>query len=111
MRFNKFKVGLKDVEEIAESIVNKLKSSEKSREAKYDIVKDLMKHKIKDAINCTKSAKTELNKSKLNLTKVVRKGTFVRKEFMGIVDKELNHIWKQAKEKKHEKTNWNIKRH
>ena len=70
-----------------------------------------MKHKLKDAINCTKSAKTELNKSKLNLTKVVRKGTFVRKEFMGIVDKELNHIWKQAKEKKHEKTNWNIKRH
>ena len=62
------------------------------------IVKDLMKHKLKDAINCTKSAKTELNKSKTNLTRE-------------IVDKELNHIWKQAKEKNTEKVNWNIKRH
>ena len=73
LRFNKSKIGLKDVEQIADSIVYKMKSSDKSREAKYDIVKDIMKHKLKDANNCTKVARTELNKSKAKLDTVVRK--------------------------------------
>ena len=83
--------------------MNKLKCSDKSREAKYTIVKDLMKHKLNDAMKCTKSAKTELNNSKTNLTKVVRKGTFVRNEFMELVDKEIKYIWHQLKEKNREK--------
>ena len=66
-----------------------MKSSDKSREAKYEIVKDLMKHKLKDATRCVKEARTELNESKVNLDKVVRKGTFVRREYMELVDKEL----------------------
>ena len=60
---------------------------------------------------CTKFAKTELNSSRENLNSVVRKGTFVRKEFMEVVDKELNHVWNEAKEKNEEKVNWNIKKH
>ena len=63
LRFRNKRIGLKDVEEIAESVLFKMKSSDKSREAKYDIVKDLMKHKLKDATKCTKEAKTELNDS------------------------------------------------
>ena len=90
LKFNKLKIGLKDVEEIAESIVDKLKRSDKSREAKYKVVKDLMKHKLEDAVKCIKAAKAELNVSKVNLTKVVRNRTFVRIEFMELVDKELN---------------------
>ena len=111
LKFNKFKIGLKDVEEIAESIVNKLKRSDKSREAKYNIVKDLMKYKLQDAIKCIKVAKAELNFSKKNLTIVVRKATYVREVFMELVDKELNHIWSEIKEKNREKVNWNIQRH
>ena len=48
LKFNQSKIGLKDVEDIADSVMNKLKSSDKSREAKYTIVTDLMKHKLKD---------------------------------------------------------------
>ena len=91
--------------------MNTLKSSDKSREAKYDIVKDLMKHKLKDAIKCTKTARTELNISKENLTKVVRRGTFVRNDFMELVDKELQNVWTEAKMKSDEKVNWNIGKH
>ena len=39
LKLRKAKVGLRDVEEIADSIVYKMKSSDKSREGKYDIVK------------------------------------------------------------------------
>ena len=70
-----------------------------------------MKHKLKDSIKCIKTAKTELNNSKKNLTKVVRKGTFVRDEFLEQVDKELNYSWKHTKEKNREKINWNIQKH
>ena len=70
-----------------------------------------MKHKLQDAIKCIKTAKAELNESRVNLTKVIRKGTFVRAEFMELVDKELNTIWTEVKEKNHEKVNWNYQRH
>ena len=50
LKFNKSKVGFKDIEEIAESVLSKLKCSDKTRSDKYDIVKDLMEHKLKDAI-------------------------------------------------------------
>ena len=110
LRFRNKRIGLKDVEEIAESVLFKMKSSDKSREAKYDIVKDLMKHKLKDATKCTKEAKTELNDSKANLDKVVRKGTIVRSEFMELVDKELTEVWTEAKNKNQEKLIWNVKR-
>ena len=111
LKFNKSKVGLKDVENIAESVMNSFKSSDKSREAKYDIVKDLMKHKLKDAIKCTKTARTELNISKDNLTKVVSRGTFVRNDFMELVDKELQNVWSEAKMKSGEKVSWNKGKH
>ena len=96
IKCNKYKVGLNDVEEIAESLVNKMKSCDKSRNAKYDIVKDLMKHKLKNAIKSARIAKIELEESKVNLSKVVRKATFVRSEFMDLVDKELNTVWKES---------------
>ena len=50
LRFKKNRVGFKDVENMAESLVNKHKSSDKSRDAKYEIVKDMMKHTLKDAL-------------------------------------------------------------
>ena len=110
IKFNKSKVGLNDVEEIAETLVNKMKSCDKSRNAKYDIVKDLMKHKLKNAIKSTRVAKKELEESKENLSKVVRKATFVRSEFMELVDKELKTVWKESKEKSDVKVNWNIQK-
>ena len=58
------RVGLRDVEEIAESVVFKMKSSDKSRDVKYGIVRDLMKHRLKDAMKCVKTGKIELNKGK-----------------------------------------------
>ena len=111
LKFRTARIGLKDVEDTAESIVYKMKYSDKSREAKYDVVKDLMKHKLKDALKGTKTAKTELNSSKMKLDKVVRRGTLVRSEFMEIVDKELKEVWTESKKINKEKLNWNIHRH
>ena len=38
---------------------------------KYEIVKDIMKHKLNDALICTKEARNKLNKSKSDLVKIV----------------------------------------
>ena len=54
LKCKKARVGFKDVEDIANTLVNKYKSSDKSRNAKYDIVKDLMKHRLKDSLKCSK---------------------------------------------------------
>ena len=56
----------------------------------YEVFKDLMKHKMDDADNSVKESKADLNKSKNTLNTVVRKGTFVRIEFMELVNKEVN---------------------
>ena len=53
----------------------------------------------------------ELNNSNKDLTKLVRKGTFVRNDYMESVDKELKHNWKEAKMKSEEKVNWNTNKH
>ena len=82
--------------------MNKLKNGDKSGSIKDDIRKNLMKHKLQDAIKCTVKDKKELNVSKDNLTKVVRQGTFVRREFMEIVDKELKSLWTESKVKNKE---------
>ena len=111
LKFKNAKIGLKDVEDVASSMKRKMKSSDNSREAKYEIVNDLMKHRIKDALKCAQFAKKDLNTSMENLSKVVRRGTFVRKEFMHVVDEELRHVWKESKEKSNDKVTWNIKKH
>ena len=63
MKFNKLKIGFNDVEKVAEGLVNKQKHGDKSRNAKYQIVKDLVKHKLKDSVKCIKKAKEDLKKS------------------------------------------------
>ena len=67
-----------------------------------------MKHKMNDAIECTKEAKEELLISKKSLDNDVRKGTFVRNEFMEIVDREVNIIWREGKEKNKDKVEWAV---
>ena len=57
LKFKKTRVGFKDVEDMAQCLLNKQKSSDKSRNAKYAIVKDFMKHKYNDAMKSTTSAK------------------------------------------------------
>ena len=74
-------------------MVKQLKSSEGKRSDKYDIIKDLMKHKKKDAIRCIKISKQNLKKSNTKLSKVVRKGTIAREAFMELVNVELNNEW------------------
>ena len=111
LKFNKARIGFNDVERIAEQVVNKQKSGDKSRSTKYRIVKDLMKHKLDDSIKCIKNARVDLKKSNENLSKIVRKGTFVRYEFMEVVDKEIKSIWKNNKSKNQKKVKWaNYKR-
>ena len=111
LKFNKARIGFNDVERIAEQVVNKQKSGDKSRSTKYRIVKDLMKHKLDDSIKCIKNARVDLKKSNENLSKIVRKGTFVRYEFKEVVDKEIKSIWKNNKSKNQKKVKWaNYKR-
>ena len=103
MKFRNEKVGFREVKQIAQHLVWQFKSTKKSTTWEDDIVKDIMKHKRKDAIECAKESKEELRKSKKNLDNVIRKGTFVRQEYMDLVDKELNIIWNKGKEKNNSK--------
>ena len=93
LKLNKNRLGFKDVEDMTQCLMQKQKSSDKARDAKYEIVKDFMKHKYSDAVKCIKSTKRELAISKDNLSKVVRGGTLVRKEFMETVDKEVRIVF------------------
>ena len=107
-RFLQSKVGLKEVEQIAEQMIKQQKCSEGTRDDKFEIVKDLMKHKKKDAIKCVNKSKQSLNKNNAILSKTVRKGTIVREAFMEVVDMELNHEWRTGKERMNDKKKWAI---
>ena len=107
-RFLRSKVGFKEVEEIAEQMMKQHKSCEGKREDKYDIDKDLMKHKKKDALKTLNLTKQNLIKSNKNLSKTVRKGTVVRELFMEVVDTEINFVWNNGKEKTNSKIDWAV---
>ena len=89
-------------------MVKQLKGCEGKREDKFDIVKDLMKHKKKDSIKCLKLSKHTLNKSNVSLSKTVRKGTVVMEAFMEVVDMKLNFALKNGKDKTIDKKDWAI---
>ena len=108
LKFKNAKVGFKEVEQIAEQMVKQQKSSLCTRDDKYDIVKDLMKHKMKDSVRCLKISKQNLNKSNSCLSKTVRKGTIAREAFMEMVDNELNYEWKTGKNKMKDKISWAV---
>ena len=76
------------------------KGGTKTRNEKYAIIKDLMKHKMVDAEKCIKICTKNHKNSKENLSEVVRMKTLVREEFMYIVDREVNRIWKEGKNSK-----------
>ena len=93
------KVGFVEVEDIADHMLNQQKRKNKKRDEKYKIVKDLMKHKMLDVLICIKEMKKNLQRSKENLSKVVRLNTAVRREFMELVNIEVNKMWKDGKDK------------
>ena len=108
MKFRNSRVGFREVHQIAEQMVGQFKSSKLSKSSGFDIVKDLMKYKMYDALNCVKESKDELKKTKDDLDTFVRKGTFVREEFMDLVNREVNHIWNNGKEKNKNKVDWAV---
>merc|ERR1712129_674466 len=90
LRFLQSKVGFKEVEQVTDQMIKQQKCIDGSRSEKYEIVKDLMKYKKKNnSIKCLKIAKENLNRSNVELSKTVRKGTIAREAFMEIVDNEL----------------------
>lgn len=99
MKYRNEKVGLNEVKNVAEHMMWQFKSANKSKTIENCIITDLMKHKMNDAIECTKEAKDELLESKKSLDNVVRKGTFVRNEFTDIAIREVNRIRMEGKEK------------
>ena len=103
LKLKLLKVGFTEVEDIAEHMIRQQKVRRKTRNEKYEIVKDLMKHKMKDAEEYLKQVSDNLKKSKDNLRSVAREGTIVRKEFMNLVDNEINRVWKNGKNKNENK--------
>ena len=85
LKLKNIKVGVDEVEDISEHLIGQQKSGKHSREEKYAIVKDIMKHKLNDAERVLKQVSRDLNESKENLSKVVRENTFVRKMFIELV--------------------------
>ena len=108
LKLKNARVGFKEVEQIAEHIAWQYKSSTKFKDDKFDIVKVLMKHKMNDALNCVTESRAELNKSKNSLDNIVRKGTVVGEEFVELVNREINIIWKNGKDKNQEKVEWAV---
>ena len=106
LKFRDHRVGFREVEDMAERLLSQQKNVEKSREKKYEIVKDMMKHELKNAEDYEKFVRKELNRSKTNLNEVVRQGTIARYEFMNTVDVELNLLWNKGKTKNIDKVNW-----
>jgi hypothetical protein len=111
IKLKNVKVGFVEVEEIAQHMLRQQKIGNKTRNEKYVIVKDLMKHKMLDAEKCVKESTKNLNHSKDNLSEVVRVKTVVREEFMNIVDREVNKVWRDGKKKNHNKTEVLIKKY
>ena len=99
LKLKSYKVGFNDVELIANRMCKQKKCAKNTRKEKYEIVSDFMKHKMKNVDKCNKQASVELNKSKDNLSEVVRVKTIVRKFFMDLVDKEISIIWKKEKKR------------
>ena len=89
LKFRNQKVGHTEVEEMAGRLVAQQKTSDKTKEKKYQIVKDLMKHKMENVQDCEKIARKEL-------------------EFMNIVNVEINLIWKNGKDKNIQKVEWAV---
>ena len=92
-----------EVEDIAEHMIEQKKGGGKSRKDKYVIVKDLMKHKMNDPEKYLKQVTEDLKKSKVNLSMVIRENTIVRREFMDLVDMEIDDVWKDGKTKNDKK--------
>ena len=84
LKFSQARVGFKEVELVAEHLMKQHKSSDNTRNEKYEIVKDVMKHKQKDALKCLRKSRDELYKSNITLSKTVRKGTLAREAFMDV---------------------------
>ena len=103
LKLKNLKVGFTEVEDIAEHMIRQQKRVRKTRNEKYAIVKDLMKHKMNDAENYLKEVANNLKQSKDNLKSVVREGTIVRRDFMELVNKEVNKVWKDGKKKNENK--------
>ena len=80
-------------------MIEQQKGTKDVRKEKYAIVKDLMKHRMNDSERYLTQITKNLYQSKDNLTKVVRENTLVRKEFMEVVNKEVNKVWKDGKKK------------
>ena len=69
MKFRNHKVGFREVEEIADKLLSQQKNVENSRAKKYGIVKDMMKHKLNNAIDYEKVVRKQLKVSKDDLDK------------------------------------------
>ena len=67
LKFRNAKVGFAECERVAQNLVWQKKSGDVKRKDKYDIVKDLMKHKMKDVEECIKLSRKNLYTSKENL--------------------------------------------
>ena len=104
MKLKYLKVGFKETEEVAQHQLDQQKFGKKDRCEKYEIVKDLMKHKLVDAEKGVRECTEQLKQSKENLSKVVRERTLVRDEFMSVVNREISIVWDEGKVKNQEKT-------
>ena len=64
-----------------------------------------------DAEKCIKLSTKNHKRSKENLSEVVRIKTIVREEFMNVVDKEVNKIWKEGKNRIQNKSEFLAKKY
>ena len=108
--FIKNEVALKDVNDVAESLTAKIKGYRNRENAKEKIKKVAMRAKLEDSRRNYQRTKYEMKKTKENLGKIVRIGTFVRNLYMQIVKFENERVWKMETKKYKKKLEINRER-
>ena len=98
-RFCAQNIATKDVEDIANNVVNKMKSENEKKRSKKKIQNTIMRSKLHDANKHLRKTRFEMIESRKNLDEIVRKGTLVRELLNEVVSRETTIFWESEKKK------------
>ena len=107
-KFVRKNIVLKEVRDLVGKLVEKLVKGKEKARIKFE--KDIMKTKLLDAQFVMKDSRRKMIRSKKSLDEVVRKNTFVRDEYIEVVNTEVAKVWKEEKKIKENKIIFNEKK-
>ena len=98
-KFVRADIALKSVRDITRNLCTPMRPGLAKNVAQKKLERTTMRAKLEDAKRSFRITRNEMFVSKSKLNKVVRFGTFVRKEFMKLVKEETENLWNVDKKK------------